>query len=63
MIPINRRIFIRKSVAVAGLMATAPSVIKGFVKNSPNDTINVAISHPNVMEIIRLIIPAIPSVI
>jgi len=42
--PINRRRFIRKSmVASASLAAGAPAYIKGYAKNKPNDTINVAV--------------------
>ena len=41
---INRRGFLKKSTATAaGLMVSAPVVKKGFTKNSPNDTINVAV--------------------
>ena len=40
---INRRRFLKKSAAVAaGLMVGASTVKKGFAKNSPNDTINIA---------------------
>ncbi len=40
----NRRGFIKKSmVATAGLTVGAPAYIKGFVKNNPNDVINVAV--------------------
>jgi len=42
--PINRRGFLKKStVAAAGVIASAPVVKKGFAKNSPNETINVAV--------------------
>jgi len=41
---INRRGFLKNSaVATAGLMVSAPVAKKGFAKNSPNDTINVAV--------------------
>jgi len=41
---INRRGFLKKSaVATAGLMVNAPAIKKGFAKNSPNETINVAV--------------------
>jgi len=41
---INRRGFLKKSaVATTGLMVSAPVVKKGFAKNSPNETINVAV--------------------
>ena len=41
---INRRNFLKKSTAAAaGTMLSAPAVVKGFAKNSPNDTINVAV--------------------
>ena len=41
---INRRAFIKKSViTTAGTLMGAPAVIKGFVKNSPNDVINIAV--------------------
>ena len=40
----SRRGFIKKSMVVsAGLVAGAPAYIKGFAKNKPNDTINVAV--------------------
>jgi predicted dehydrogenase len=42
---INRRGFIRKSVAAsASLAAGAPAYIKGYARNKPNDTINVAVA-------------------
>ncbi len=41
---VNRRGFLKKSaVTAAGLMVSAPIVKKGFAKNSPNETINVAV--------------------
>ncbi len=40
----NRRGFIKKSMlASAGITVGAPAYIKGFVKNKPSDTINVAV--------------------
>jgi predicted dehydrogenase len=41
----NRRGFIKKSMlASAGLTVGAPAYIKGFAKNKPSDTINVAVA-------------------
>ncbi len=41
---INRRRFIKKSMAAsAGLAIGAPAYIKGYAKNKPNETINVAV--------------------
>jgi len=41
---INRRNFIKKSaITTAGTLFGAPAIIKGFVKNSPNDVINMAV--------------------
>jgi predicted dehydrogenase len=42
---INRRRFIQKSAAAsASLVAGAPMYIKGYAKNKPSDTINVAVA-------------------
>lgn len=42
---INRRRFIQNStVASASMVVGAPAYIKGFAKNKPNDTINVAVA-------------------
>jgi len=41
---LNRRNFIKKTVVTtAGTLMGAPAVTKGFVKNSPNDVINMAV--------------------
>jgi len=40
---INRRRFLKKSAMTAGLITTAPAVIKDFARNSPNDRVNVAV--------------------
>ena len=40
---INRRRFLKKSAVTAGVMAAAPVVMKSFAKNSPNETINIAV--------------------
>ncbi len=39
----DRRKFIKNSGYTSGMMALAPVVIKDFVHNSPNDTLNVAV--------------------
>jgi len=45
---INRRGFLKKSaVATAGMMVAAPAVKKGWAKNSPNETINLAVTGIN----------------
>jgi predicted dehydrogenase len=42
---IKRRRFIQKSIiGTAGLVTGAPAYIKGYVRNKPNDTINVAVA-------------------
>jgi len=42
---VNRRGFLKKSaVATAGLIVAAPAVKKGWAKNSPNETINIAVT-------------------
>jgi len=42
---INRRGFLKKSgVAAAGMIVAAPAIKKGWAKNSPNETINVAVT-------------------
>ena len=45
---INRRRFIKDSVAVsAGIAAGAPAFIRGYAKNPPSDTVNVAVAGIN----------------
>jgi predicted dehydrogenase len=42
---LNRRRFITNSLAAsAGMVAGAPAYIKGYARNKPNDTINIAIA-------------------
>jgi len=41
---VNRRSFLKKSaVTAAGIMVSSPVIKKGFAKNSPNETVNVAV--------------------
>ena len=42
--PIQRRKFIKKSAYTAGGMFMAPAFIKNFVKNAPNDRVNIALA-------------------
>ena len=41
---INRRKFLKQTTAIsAGVMVSLPIMKKSFAKNSPNDTINIAV--------------------
>jgi len=40
---LNRRKFIKAATVTAGAMMSAPSFIKGFAQQSPNETINIAV--------------------
>ncbi len=39
---LDRRKFIKETALTAGAVVAAPNYIKDFVKNSPNDKVNVA---------------------